>query len=220
MTHGPWVKIENDFKLMSSYNNHFRNFGWSRIAHSYRDRVLCWRIQSPWDSWQTRKCSWILGCHRYESYLKVIPYDRSWLLILRSDSLGCAMAAVIEVLLGLSSCSACLTYADIVDRLEMRRQQVALAQKYPGFNQFNKRDMTLIFLDRFGSLLTSWSSRDSLNMKKDGHNLEDDDDLMNQKGKIVLLDIFFKFKSAIKSTIGAISIDIRKKKYFFVASAP
>ena len=130
------------------------------------------------------------------------------------------MAAVIEVLLGLSSCSACLTYADIVDRLEMRRQQVALAQKYPGFNQFNKRDMTLIFLDRFGSLLTSWSSRDSLNMKKDGHNLEDDDDLMNQKGKIVLLDIFFKFKSAIKSTIGAISIDIRKKKYFFVASAP
>ena len=52
--------------------------------------------------------------------------------------------------------------------------------------------MTLIFLDRFGSLLTSWSSRDSLNMKKDGHNLEDDDDLMNQKGKIVLLDIFFQ----------------------------
>ena len=45
------------------------------------------------------------------------------------------MAAVIEVLLGLSSCSACLTYADIVDRLEMRRQQVALAQKYPGLNR-------------------------------------------------------------------------------------
>ena len=51
---------------------------------------------------------------------------------LKTNNLGCAMAAVIEVLLGLSSCSACLTYADIVDRLEMRRQQVALAQKYPG----------------------------------------------------------------------------------------
>ena len=48
------------------------------------------------------------------------------------------MAAVIEVLLGLSSCSACLTYADIVDRLEMRRQQVALAQKYPGSKLLNK----------------------------------------------------------------------------------
>ena len=116
------------------------------------------------------------------------------------------MAAVIEVLLGLSSCSACLTYADIVDRLEMRRQQVALAQKYPGLNPFLIKgifyDMNI--LDRFGSLLTSWSSRDSLNMKKDGHNLEDDDDLMNQKGKIVLLDVYFKFKSAIQSTIGAI----------------
>ena len=68
------------------------------------------------------------------------------------------------------------------------------------------------FLDRFGSLLTSWSSRDSLNMKKDGHNLEDDDDLMNQKGKIVLLDIYFKFKSAIQSTIGAIGKDLRNIK--------
>ena len=67
-------------------------------------------------------------------------------------------------------------------------------------------------LDRFGSLLTSWSSRDSLNMKKDGHNLEDDDDLMNQKGKIVLLDIYFKFKSAIQSTIGAIGEDLRNIK--------
>lgn len=67
-------------------------------------------------------------------------------------------------------------------------------------------------LDRFGSLLTSWSSRDSLNMKKDGHNLEDDDDLMNQKGKIVLLDIYFKFKSAIQSTIGAIGKDLRNIK--------
>ena len=53
------------------------------------------------------------------------------------------MAAVIEVLLGLSSCSACLTYADIVDRLEMRRQQVALAQKYPGLNQLHVVYMTL-----------------------------------------------------------------------------
>ena len=67
-------------------------------------------------------------------------------------------------------------------------------------------------LDRFGSLLTSWSSRDSLNMKKDGHNLEDDDDLMNQKGKIVLLDIYFKFKSAIQSPIGAIGKDLRNIK--------
>ena len=67
-------------------------------------------------------------------------------------------------------------------------------------------------LDRFGSLLTSWSSRDSLNMKKDGHNLEDDDDLMNQKGKIVLLDIYFKFKSAIQSTIGVIGKDLRNIK--------
>ena len=46
--------------------------------------------------------------------------------------IGCAMSGVTELLLGLSSCSACLTYADIVDRLEMRRQQVALAEKYPG----------------------------------------------------------------------------------------
>ena len=124
------------------------------------------------------------------------------------------MAAVIEVLLGLSSCSACLTYADIVDRLEMRRQQVALAQKYPGLNPFLIKEIfyDTNILDRFGSLLTSWSSRDSLNMKKDGHNLEDDDDLMNQKGKIVLLDIYFKFKSAIQSTIGAIDKDLRNIK--------
>ena len=124
------------------------------------------------------------------------------------------MAAVIEVLLGLSSCSACLTYADIVDRLEMRRQQVALAQKYPGLNPFWIKGIfyDTNILDRFGSLQTSWSSRDSLNMKKDGHNLEDDDDLMNQKGKIVLLDIYFKFKSAIQSTIGAIGEDLRNIK--------
>ena len=74
-------------------------------------------------------------------------------------------------------------------------------------------------LDRFGSLLTSWSSRDSLNMKKDGHNLEDDDDLMNQKGKIVLLDIYFKFKSAIISTIGAISIDLQNNKKVAVVNS-
>ena len=124
------------------------------------------------------------------------------------------MAAVIEVLLGLSSCSACLTYADIVDRLEMRRQQVALAQKYPGLNPFLIKEIfyDTNILDRFGSLLTSWSSRDSLNMKKDGHNLEDDDDLMNQKGKIVLLNIYFKFKSAIQSTIGAIGKDLENIK--------
>ena len=65
---------------MSSYNNHFRNFGWSSIAHPYRDRVLRWGIQSPWDSWQTRKCSWILGCHRYESYQYVIRYDKTVLI--------------------------------------------------------------------------------------------------------------------------------------------
>ena len=47
------------------------------------------------------------------------------------------MSAVTEILLGLSSCSACLTYADIVDRLEMRRQQVALAEKYPGEFRFS-----------------------------------------------------------------------------------
>ena len=54
--------------------------------------------------------------------------------------IGCAMSGVTELLLGLSSCSACLTYADIVDRLEMRRQQVALAEKYPGkLNSILKR---------------------------------------------------------------------------------
>ena len=59
--------------------------------------------------------------------------------------LGCTMAGVIELLLGeksrskvgsiflgLSSCSACLTYADIVDRLAMRKQQISLAHQYPG----------------------------------------------------------------------------------------
>ena len=70
-------------------------------------------------------------------------------------------------------------------------------------------DIEFNILDRFGSLLTSWSSRDSLNMKKDGHNLEDDDDLMNQKGKIVLLDIYDQFKSAIKCTIGAIHAEFQ-----------
>ena len=60
------------------------------------------------------------------------------------------------------------------------------------------------YSDRFGSLLTSWSSRDSLNLKKDGHNLEDDDDLMNQKGKIVLLGTFIIMPLCTnQSTIGA-----------------
>ena len=111
------------FELMPSYYNDFCNIGWLGIANTYCYCILCGRIQSSRNSWQTRKCFGILGRHRYYSYS---------LLIWQLDILGCAMAAVIEVLLGLSSCSACLTYADIVDRLEMRRQQVALAQKYPG----------------------------------------------------------------------------------------
>ena len=53
------------------------------------------------------------------------------------------MSGVTELLLGLSSCSACLTYADIVDRLEMRRQQVALAEKYPG----NLQSMLAVFIE-------------------------------------------------------------------------
>jgi len=77
--------------------------------------------------------------------------------------LGCTMAGVIELLLGLSSCSACLTYADIVDRLAMRKQQISLAHQYP---------------DRFGSLLSSWSSKSDIganNGRRTG--IDDEDEL-------------------------------------------
>lgn len=101
--------------------------------------------------------------------------------------LGCAMAAVTEVVLGLSSCSACLTYADIVDRLEMRRQQMWLAEKYPGTAIHNNQPLVHFsqnhVLDRFGSLISSWSSNSGLgNVGNLASNMDDEDEMMGDKG--------------------------------------
>ena len=69
-----------------------------------------------------------------------------------------------------------------------------------------------VILDRFGSLLTSWSSRESrLNEKGGHHGHEDDDEIMGQKGISGLtygsvtsgLTSGFNSNPIIDSTIGA-----------------
>ena len=64
--------------------------------------------------------------------------------------------------MGISSCSACLRYSDLVEKLKIRNEELILAIKYPDLYGM-KTSKTFEKLKKIpqGHLISQWSSTDS-----------------------------------------------------------
>ena len=68
--------------------------------------------------------------------------------------LSVLMISMVEVLLGISSLSACFDYNDIVERLTLRNELMRLSEMYP---------------EHYGQLIASWSSMDMVGLNGSCH---------------------------------------------------